>query len=168
MMAQRLRRIVRHVAGAGAAAAVPEPHAEPETAAPLRLLSDAEMEQFVAMGYISLPVAEFGPEFHRAIHERAEELFTTQLNYGNTRNIYPVLPELEDIMHGPTVAGALTSVLGADYVMDRRKHMHNSSSQGEQRFHKDCQRGKSLTGHMPRCCMIFYAPAGCTEAMGPT
>lgn len=52
--------------------------------------------------------------------------------------------------------------------MDRRKHMHNSSSQGEQAFHKDCQRGKSLTGHMPRCCMIFYAPGGCTEAMGPT
>ena len=71
-------------------------------------------------------------------------------------------------MHGPTVAGALTSVLGPDYVMDRRKHMHNSSSQGEQAFHKDCQRGKSLTGHMPRCCMIFYAPGGCTEAMGPT
>ena len=168
-MAQRLRRIVRHVTGAGAAApSVEQPGAEPETAPPLRLLSDAEMEQFVAMGYISLPVAEFGPEFHRAIHERAEELFATQLNYGNTRNIYPVLPELEDIMHGPTVAGALTSVLGPDYVMDRRKHMHNSSSQGEQRFHKDCQRGKSLTGHMPRCCMIFYAPAGCTEAMGPT
>ena len=71
-------------------------------------------------------------------------------------------------MHGPTVAGALTSVLGTDYVMDRRKHMHNSSSQGEQHFHKDCQRGKSLTGHMPRCCMVFYAPGGCTEAMGPT
>ena len=49
-MAQRLRRIVRHVAGAAAAAAVPEPHggvepsveqpgAEPETAPPLRLLA---------------------------------------------------------------------------------------------------------------------------------
>eukprot|EP01043_Picozoa_sp_COSAG02_P007296 COSAG02_NODE_216_length_28610_cov_57.176879_20_plen_391_part_00 len=118
--------------------------------------------------YITLPVAEHGPAIHEAIHERAEQLFTSQLNYGNTRNIYPVIPELEAIMHGPTVAGALTSVLGADYVMDRRKHMHNSSSQGDQRFHKDCQRGKSLTGHMPRCCMIFYLPAGCTEGMGPS
>jgi hypothetical protein len=125
-----------------------------------RLLTDAEMVQFVAQGHITLPVAEYEQSFHAAIHARAEQLFTTQLNYGNTRNIYPVLPELEQIMHGPTVAGALTSTLGEDYVMDRRKHMHNSSSQGDQRFHKDCQRGKSLTGHMPRCCMIFYVPAG--------
>ena len=135
---------------------------------PLRLLSDSEMIQFVSEGYITLPVAEHDPAFHDAIHARAEQLFTSRLNYGNTRNIYPVIPELESIMHGPTVAGALTSVLGADYVMDRRKHMHNSSSQGDQRFHKDCQRGKSLTGHMPRCCMIFYLPAGCTEGMGPS
>ena len=73
-MAQRLRRIVRHVGGAGAAAAPTELgglEQPTEVAPPLRLLSDAEMEQFVAMGYISLPVAEFGPEFHRAIHERA-------------------------------------------------------------------------------------------------
>jgi hypothetical protein len=134
----------------------------------LRLLDDAQMEQFVADGHITLPVTEHGPAIHAAIHARAEELFTTKLNYGNTRNIYPVIPELEAIMHGATVAGALTSALGPDYVMDRRKHMHNSSSQGDQRFHKDCQVGKSLTGHMPRCCMIFYIPGGCTEAMGPS
>ena len=71
-------------------------------------------------------------------------------------------------MHSGAVRGALESVLGPGYVMDRRKHMHNSSSQGDQEFHKDCQRGKSLTGHRPRCAMVFYAPAGCTAEMGPT
>jgi hypothetical protein len=115
---------------------------------------------------------------------QAQRLFDGKIDYGNTRNIYPVIPELEAVMHSPRVAGALASLLGPGYVMDRRKHMHNSSSQvrpappgprgaqllavsadrtiptkfstmvvhtgascqGEQRFHKDCQRGKSSYG----------------------
>lgn len=64
---------------------------------PLRLLDDSKMAAFVADGYVTLPVSEFGAAFHSGIHERATELFTTQLNYGNTRNIYPVIPELEQV-----------------------------------------------------------------------
>jgi hypothetical protein len=60
---------------------------------------------------------------------QAQRLFDGKIDYGNTRNIYPVIPELEAVMHSPRVAGALASLLGPGYVMDRRKHMHNSSSQ---------------------------------------
>lgn len=118
----RLRRVAAHLSTAGEPRTGPTAGLAAELAAaqdpaPLRLLSDAEMQRFVGEGFVTLPVAEQPPAFHAAIHGRAEELFSSQLNYGNTRNIYPVIPELEHIMHGPTVAGALTSVLGEDYVM---------------------------------------------------
>jgi hypothetical protein len=143
--AARLRHLAATLATTAGPATTPQPAAaaaaDHELSAPtLRLLSDDAMASFIADGFLTLPLDEFTPEVHAVIHARAEQLFSSQLNYGNTRNIYPVIPKLEQIMHGPTVAGALTSVLGEDYVMDRRKHMHNSSSQGEQKFHKDCQR----------------------------
>jgi hypothetical protein len=172
-MAARLSHILRGCVAAPAAPDEPPAYLDGVCeqrvhTAPPKLLSDSQIQQFVATGFLTLPVEEFSAAFHTEIHARAEELWSTQLNYGNTRNIYPVLPALERVMHGPTVRGALTSVLGDGYVMDRRKHMHNSSSQGEQAFHKDCQRGKSLTGHRTRCVFAFYLPFGCDDAMGPT
>ena len=39
--------------------------------------------------------------------------------------------------------------------MNAHRHMHNSSSQGMQSFHKDSQRGKP-PNHLPRSLFVFY------------
>ena len=96
--AARLAQLATHTAPTSATAAQETAWA-PQSAeqGQLRLLDDRTMAAFVADGYVTLAVNEFGEEFHSAIHKRATELFTTQLNYGNTRNIYPVIPELEQV-----------------------------------------------------------------------
>ena len=104
--AARLARLAAHTVPS--AAVVDEAlFAAPKDApmeGPLRLLDDSAMAAFVADGYVTLPVSEFGAAFHSNIHERATELFTTQLNYGNTRNIYPVIPELEQVRCVPAAS----------------------------------------------------------------
>ena len=39
--------------------------------------------------------------------------------------------------------------------MNAHRHMHNSSSQGMQSFHKDSQRNKP-PNHLPRSLFVFY------------
>ena len=101
--ARRLAQLVAHTDPSAAASTLSDsqeaglPREDVVRQTTLRLFDDDAMAAFIANGYVTLPVSEFGPEFHAAIHERATELFTTQLNYGNTRNIYPVIPELEQV-----------------------------------------------------------------------
>ena len=51
--------------------------------------------------------------------------------------------------------------------MNAHRHMHNSSSQGMQSFHKDSQRNKP-PNHLPRSLFVFYYAGGCSDEMGPT
>ena len=46
------------------------------------------------------------------------------------------MPELAEVFQGPTCVGALSSVLGPNYVMHAHRHMHDSSKQGDQKYHK--------------------------------
>jgi hypothetical protein len=142
-----------------------------EEASPL-LLSDAEMQQFIATGFLVLPLGQDGGDgiSHREIHREARRLWksrgeTSGAGLGN--NIYPAIPQLGEVMGSRRVDGALRSLLGPGYTMNAHRHMHNSTTQGQQGFHKDSQRGKP-PNHLPRSCFVFYFPAGCTEAMGPT
>ena len=129
------------------------------------LLSDAQVREFIVRGVLTLPVSDLSPEFHRELHAESERMFDKGIALGN--DIFPGIAGLKDVMESRTVRGALTSLLGEGFAMHPHRHMHNSSSQGEQTFHKDTQRGK-VKGFRPRWVMALYVPAGCTEEMGPT
>eukprot|EP01044_Picomonas_judraskeda_P013905 COSAG03_NODE_2155_length_3069_cov_7.379461_3_plen_209_part_00 len=130
-----------------------------------KLLTDAQVREFIVNGILTLPVADVSQGVHDRIHAEAERLFDKKISLGN--NIFPGLAGLEDVMESPTVHGALTSLLGQDYALHPHRAFHNSTTQGEQTFHKDTQRGK-VKGFRPRWVMALYVPAGCTVEMGPT
>lgn len=158
---RRLAAATQHIT----AAAAPHPSTTAPPTPPPRLLSDAQVREFLAKGVLMLPVDELPPSFHRELHARAQAMHEAGLALGD--NIYPGVAGLRDVMDGPTVRGALQSVLGGGYAWHSHRHMHNSSTQGEQTFHKDGQRGP-VTGFRPRAVMILYYPAGCVLDMGPT
>ena len=136
------------------------------SAAPMmKLLTDSQVREFIVNGVLTLPVADVSQDVHDRIHADAERLFNKKISLGN--NIYPGLAGLEDVMESATVRGALTSLLGADYTLHPHRAFHNSTTQGDQTFHKDTQRGK-VKGFRPRWVMALYVPAGCTAEMGPT
>ena len=171
---RRLRALQSHLC-AGAAAERQDwewaPGAEP------RLLDDAAMQSFVVDGFLVLPLKEdFPPSFHRKLHADALDIFERSGRVGgaagndglnDSNDIFPVIPELGELMRSPTITGALQSVLGPGFEMNGHRHMHNSSMGSDQTFHKDSQRNKP-SGHLPHGLFVFYYPGGVTESMGPT
>jgi hypothetical protein len=140
------------------------PYAEP------RLLSDAQVAEFLAVGFLSLPVNDVDPGIHARLHAQSQRSWRLSGGEGGAglgNNVWPALPDLGPVLRSATVHGACTSLLGAHYTMSAHRHMHDSSRQGDQTYHKDTQRWPVLV-HRPRTIYMFYVPAGATLSMGPT
>jgi len=168
---RRLAQLRAQLGDPSAIAPVPSADSAPESVEglPPKLLTDLQMRQFVSDGWLALPVDEM-PDLHAELHAAAQKMWEMngEANGGSVgNNVYPALPQLQTVFDGPTVNGALTSLLGADYRMEAHRFMHTSSVGGTQQLHKDSQRGKPSM-HRPRRCFVFYYPGGATREMGCT
>jgi hypothetical protein len=168
---RHLREALRHAQPQAIATSAEEAQGDP--GAPV-LLSDEQVQRFVADGYLQIQLEDDDGISHRAIHREAWRLWQSSgeaFGAGVGNDIYPAIPQLGNVMSSPRVAGALASLLGEGYTMEPHRQMHNSTEntppRGQQDLHKDTQRGKP-PNHLPRSCFVFYFPAGCTEEMGPT
>src|SRR5260370_18982562 len=128
------------------------------------------MQRFVAHGYLLLQT-QLPESFHQRIFERFDALVgdEAKLNPGN--NLLPAVPELTQIFADPVVRGALTSVVGPDYVMHPHRALHNNSPGSEaQRLHKDSFWGylRRVRSHRSRWAMIMYVPQATPLERGPT
>ncbi len=134
---------------------------------PSNLLTDDQMRQFIAHGYVVLK-ADFPKEFHETMRRKIEEVMTKEGNPGN--NILPRVPEIQNVFDHPTVSGALTSVLGPHYMMHPHRHGHYSEpGRKTQTWHKDSYWGHAkVRNHHPWWAMIFYFNQDVVEEMGPS
>jgi len=66
-------------------------------------LSDRQLRQFIARGYILLSPPEFDAEFHAVVAATAE---AQQDPVSSSNNLAPLLPNATRVVHGPTVRGA--------------------------------------------------------------
>ncbi len=132
-----------------------------------KLLNDKEMEDFIKNGYVTLQ-SDLPASFHSNIYKKVEEMFEKHGNLGN--NILPLVPDIQKIFDQPIVHGAMTSILGPNYVMHPHRycHLNHPGSEG-QGFHKDSYEGDEQVRH-PHCrwTMAFYYPQDTTLDMGPT
>ena len=95
------------------------------------LLNDEQIRQFIVNGYISV-MTDLPKQLHETIFEKtnnifynaAEMRFDGQANPLN--NILPMVPELYEVLSAPQVRGALTSILGNDYVLHTHRHCHTN------------------------------------------
>lgn len=131
------------------------------------LLSDDQMAQFIAHGYVQLQT-DFPEKFYKTVLHKMSEVYSKEGNPGN--NLVPRIPEIQQIFDHPTIKGALTSVLGPDYVMHAHRHGHyNRPGTSDGGWHKDNYWGNEKTrNHLPWSAMIFYYPQDVTPDMGPT
>lgn len=135
--------------------------------------TDAQLKQFLAQGYLVIPVADLDPEFHETIYQKAKTLYRAEegggVDFGN--NVFPAVPDIGSIYQAPSVVGALSSVLGDDYVMHPHRHLHSTAlgSRNDQNFHMDSYWGMTrMRHHAPRWCMALYYPHDVTLEAGPT
>ncbi|MBD0380107.1 HEAT repeat domain-containing protein [Paenibacillus sedimenti] len=136
-----------------------------EHKAPL-LLTDEQMRKFITDGFLILKT-DFSREFHRQLLEQLNYVYEHEGNPGN--NLLPRIRELQQVFDHPVVTGALTSVLGPDYMLHAHRHGHFNASSKAGGWHKDSYWGyQKIRNHHPWWAMIMYFPQDTSIEMGPT
>ena len=131
------------------------------------LLSDDAMQDFIINGYVVVKPA-LPPDFHKSVFQQTLGLVEKGENLGNNL-LLPKVPMLQQVFDDPAVHGALTSILGQNYVMNQHCacHYHPPGSKAQD-WHKDYPLGGNVRYHRTRLAMAFYYPQDVTENMGPT
>jgi hypothetical protein len=131
------------------------------------LFDDDAMRDFIVNGYhvinVEKPVA-----LHDDIYEKTKAIIDEDGNPGN--NLLPRVPEIQQVYDDPAVQGALTSLLGPDYVMHAHRHPHvNPPNSRGGAWHKDSYWGYTkVRDHHPRWIMAMYYPQDTPVEIGPT
>ena len=148
----------------------------------MRRLTDDEFEKFLTDGYVLL-TPEVPDSMHDHHYAAAQSLYAKAALLGPERvpgtnhlqllgdNLPGLVPRLTELLDDPVVAGALTSLLGNDYVLHPHCFCHRSGAP-DQAFHQDGnlpwnERGH-YRSHRPDWAMIFYYPQAVTRELGPS
>jgi HEAT repeat protein len=130
------------------------------------LLTDDQMRKFIAEGFLILNT-DFSDEFHGKLLEQLNHVYAEEGNPGN--NLLPRIREVQMVFDHPVITGALTSVLGPDYMLHAHRHGHFNASPVAGGWHKDSYWGyKKMRNHHPWWAMIMYFPQDTPVELGPT
>ena len=152
-----------------------------------KLLSDSQVQQFIADGCISLK-PDVPDEVHTSIDSQLREAIETEFHMGN--NVVSRVPKIFDVLRSPVVHGALVSLLGPNYYFHPHRAIHTSTpveekdvsyeaaknappmgkgSRAGSGWHQDAQSPLSRSRHhLPKYLIAFYFPHETPEIMGPT
>lgn len=131
------------------------------------LLDDGQVQSFLRDGYVVID-ADQPAELHARLHGRICDVLASDGNPGN--DILPRVPELHQVLDSPKVAGALTSLLGPDYLLHPHRHCHlNPAASQGQRMHQDSyEADQNVRHHRVRWLMAFYYPQDVDANRGPS
>ncbi len=142
-------------------------------------LPDTELLEFLSAGYVVVEPGSMSAEDHERLWQRADELHGT-VNEGNARtahleilgdNLRASIPEIDQMLNDPQVAGAIESILGKHAFLHPHSFLHQSQ-RTDQPFHQDGnlpwnERGH-YRSHRPDWVIMFYYPQAVTLDNGPT
>ncbi|TYP78127.1 HEAT repeat domain-containing protein [Paenibacillus methanolicus] len=130
------------------------------------LLNDEQMRTFIAEGFLILRT-DFPEAFHRKLTEELDAIYKEEGNPGN--NLLPRVREIQQVFDHPVITGALTSVLGRNYMLHAHRHGHYNAQPVAGGWHKDSYWGYSrIRNHHQWWAMIMYFPQDTPVALGPT
>ena len=146
------------------------------------LLTDKQIQHFIINGFIQVKT-DLPDLVHREIFRKTDGVFNKirsrdeEWAYNPQNNVLPRVPELQQIIDTPQVKGALTSLLGNNYIMLPHRHCHPNYPEIEKPeerklimgMHKDGHAGGQKPRHRgPRWAILFYYPQECPDELGPT
>ena len=108
--------------------------ASPSASEPGTPLSEVQLRSFTADGFLALPIRDLPPEFHAALHAEAAAIAADPTPpphldpacAGAGHRGMQEMESLQQVLHSPTMHGALHSILGPDYVQHPCRYMHVS------------------------------------------
>jgi hypothetical protein len=130
------------------------------------LLTDEQMRKFITEGFLILNT-DLPESFHLAMTEELTRVYNEEGNPGN--NLLPRIREVQQVFDSPVITGALTSVLGPNYMLHAHRHGHYNAQPVAGGWHKDSYWGYSrMRNHHPWWAMIMYFPQNTPLELGPT
>ncbi|WP_424767066.1 HEAT repeat domain-containing protein [Paenibacillus sp. sgz302251] len=130
------------------------------------LLTDEQMRTFITEGFLILKT-DFPESFHLAMTNELKRVYEEEGNPGN--NLLPRIREIQKVFDHPIITGALTSVLGPDYMLHAHRHGHYNAQPVAGGWHKDSYWGYSrMRNHHPWWAMVMYFPQDTPLELGPT
>jgi len=130
------------------------------------LLTDEQMRKFIKEGFLLLKT-DFSDEFHQQLNDQLLAVYNEEGNPGN--NLLPRITELQRVFENPVITGALTSVLGPNYMLHAHRHGHYNATDVPGDWHKDSYWGYNrMRNHHPWWAMIMYFPQDTPAELGPT
>ncbi|HCV23706.1 MAG TPA: phytanoyl-CoA dioxygenase, partial [Candidatus Latescibacteria bacterium] len=81
------------------------------------LLNDQAMQDFIINGYLVLKPENLTEAFHQDAYNRLTAMIERHGNPGS--DLLDRAPYINDVLNAPEVTGALTSLIGANHVLDR-------------------------------------------------
>ena len=141
-----------------------------DRAEPPVLLSDQQMNHFLAHGWLQLDT-KLPLNYHQSLFKKFNGIVGEDNDVNPGNNLLPVVPELNLVFDDPVIKGALTSVLGKSYMMHPHRVLHDNPPGSEaQVWHHDSYWGykRKVHNHHPWWVMIMYYPQDMFEEIGPT
>ncbi|MEV5029309.1 HEAT repeat domain-containing protein [Paenibacillus sp. LPE1-1-1.1] len=133
---------------------------------PPLLLTDEQMRKFITEGFLILKT-DFPESFHQSMTAELKKVYDEEGNPGN--NLLPRIREIQQVFDSPVIQGALTSVLGPNYMLHAHRHGHYNAQAAAGGWHKDSYWGYSrMRNHHPWWAMIMYFPQNTPIELGPT
>ncbi|MDQ8738298.1 HEAT repeat domain-containing protein [Paenibacillus sp. LHD-38] len=130
------------------------------------LLTDEQMRKFITEGFLILKT-DFPESFHQSLTAELKKVYDEEGNPGN--NLLPRIREIQQVFDSPVIQGALTSVLGPNYMLHAHRHGHYNAQPVAGGWHKDSYWGYSrMRNHHPWWAMIMYFPQNTPMELGPT
>ena len=84
------------------------------------LLNDEQMRHFIVNGYVKVQT-DLPNQLHKRIFDKTNAIFercrSFERRYNPLNNILPMVHELQEVLDAPQVRGALSSILGDDYIL---------------------------------------------------
>ncbi|MCZ6616709.1 MAG: HEAT repeat domain-containing protein [Gammaproteobacteria bacterium] len=150
-------------------------------------LTDEQIRRFICDGFLIVQV-DLPDSFHAGVAEKLR--YSTEKEFPMGNNILPRIPEMYQVLDAPPVVGALTSLLGAGYLLHPHRAVHSSTpvehenieltpaidapamgkgSMAGSGWHQDAQSPLARARyHVPRYLILFYFPHDTDIQMGPT
>lgn len=96
--------------------------------APPRLLTDDQVQSFIRDGFLLVPQVELTPSFHETVYSCCKA-YWNQPDRPSGREYFLAVPQLTEVLRTPSTVGALTSLLGPNYVQHPHRTMHTRADE---------------------------------------
>ena len=153
----------------------------------LKLLDDQDIQRFIMDGMLSFH-PDVSSETHEEIHNLLSNCSENESPLGN--NVLSRIPQMHEVLRSKEVDGAITSILGKNYLLHPHRAVHRSTPVASDSSSFDITTDKYLVGknstttslwhqdaqsptararhHLPKYIIGFYFPHDVTSEMGPT